>query len=424
MKILKATLFICLTFLLLSSCADDDNSTNPVENLPEKASVPKRDLLMTTQSGVKIYNGGFGSALAYDGKYFYAMTDRGPNIDGATSNDKIFPKPDFTPQIGKFKIENGSLKLDKLILLKDETGKNLTGLPNPLNQGGTGENALDMTGNKLNYDPKGIDPEGLVVMNDGSFWVADEYGPHIIHFDANGKAIEWLNPFGTGIGGKKIPLVYKHRRPNRGMEGLTITPDRKYLVGMMQSPLLNPNKDVQKNATACRILFYELATGKYKEYIYFLENTGTAVSEITAITNTTFLVLERDGKAPGKSDPAFKKLYKIDITNATDVTDPNENGKLINGKTIEQLSKNDLISAGINPVSKEEFFDIMSIPNYPHDKPEGIIVINRNTIAIVNDDDFGIESEDGNAIEKIMPKLGNKQDENIIYFIKLTKNLY
>ncbi len=423
MQVLKST-FILFLLLGLISCKDDDNATNPIINYPEKASITKRDVLLTTQNGVKIINGGYGSGLAFDGKYFYAMTDRGPNIDGATSADKIFPKPDFTPQIAKLKLDNGVLKLESAILFKDEAGKNLTGLPNPLNVGGTGENALDLNGNKLNYDPKGIDPEGIVVMKDGSFWVADEYGPHLIHFDPNGKAIDWLNPFGTGVGGKKLPIVYKYRRANRGMEGLTKTPDEKYLVGMMQSPLLNPNKDVQSKATACRILFYEIATGKFKEYIYYLENTGTAVSEITALTNTTFLVLERDGKTPGKDQGIIKKIYKIDVSNATDVNDINENGKLINNKTIEQLTKDELITAGIKPVTKEEVFDIMSIPNYPHDKPEGLVIIDKNTIAIVNDDDFGILTDKGNVIEKSMPLLGNKQDENIIYFVKLTKSLY
>jgi len=422
MKLLNTLLLLSLSIIFIS-CSEEDKSTNPIENLPDKATITIRDLLLTTQSGAKIYNGGFGSGLGYDGKYFYAMTDRGPNIDGATSSDKIFPKPDFTPQVAKVYLSNGILKLDKVIFLKDENGKNLTGLPNPLNFGGTGENALDLTGKKLDYDPKGIDPEGIVVMNDGSFWVSDEYGPHLVHFDANGKAMEWINPFGNGVGGKKLPIVYKYRRANRGMEGITITSDKKFLVGIMQSPLLNPNKDVQKSATACRILFYELATGKFKEYIYYLENTGTAISEITAISNTTFLVLERDGKTPGKDQGIIKKIYKIDITNATDVYDAAENGKLINNKTIEQLTKDELIAAGIKPVSKEEIFDIMSIPNYPHDKPEGIVILDNNTIALVNDDDFGILTENGNVIEKIMPLLGSKQDENIIYFIKLNKIL-
>ncbi|MFN3306173.1 MAG: esterase-like activity of phytase family protein, partial [Candidatus Kapaibacteriota bacterium] len=359
---------LLIFFLIMLSCSEDDNSVNPSINYPDKAIISKRDVILTTPNGVNVINGGYGSSLAsIESGIFYALTDRGPNIDGANSNEKIFPKPDFVPQIGKFKLVGDKLELQKIILLKDETGRNLTGLPNPIGQGGTGETALDLNGNKLEFDPKGIDPEGLVVMRDGTFWVADEYGPHLIHFDANGKAIEWLNPFGTGIGGKKLPQVYKYRRPNRGMEGLTITPDGRYLVGIMQSPLLNPNKDVQKTSTACRILFYELATGAFKEYIYLLDTITTAISEITAITNNTFLVLERDGKTPGQSSNIIKKLYKIDISNATNVYSSDENGKLFNGKTIEQLTTNEINSL-IKCVSKEEVLDIMSIPNYPHDK--------------------------------------------------------
>ena len=50
------------------------------------------------------------------------------------------------------------------------------------------------------------------------------------------------------------------------------------------------------------------------EYLYLLDNpaaTKTAVSEITALSNTTFLVDERDGNFP---PGAYKKLYLIDIT--------------------------------------------------------------------------------------------------------------
>ncbi|MFS8907890.1 esterase-like activity of phytase family protein [Synechococcus sp. OH2] len=413
-------------FLLLPSLTSSysDSPARAIENFPEKAPVPKRDLLLTTENGVKIYNGGFGSGLAFDGQYFYVLTDRGPNIDGAESNDKIFPKPDFTPQVARLSLDSDSFKLDKVILLQDETGKNLTGIPNPSNLGGTGEKAYDLSGKPLAPDPKGIDPEGIAVAKDGSFWVADEYGPHLIHFDANGKVIEWINPFGSGFGGKKLPEVYKNRRPNRGMEGLTLTPDQNYLVGIMQSPLLNPNKDVQKTATVCRILFYELATGKFREYLYPLEGTGTAVSEIAAITNTTFLVLERDGKTPGADKEVTKKIYKIDISGATDVFDPSPNGRLVNGKTLEQLTQDEITAAGIKPVSKEEVFDIMSIPNYPHDKPEGLVILDANTLAIVNDDDFGIVSEKGVVKEKMMPYLDNKQDENIVYFVKLPKSLF
>ncbi len=421
----KKSIVLFLSIIIFTlSCSKDDNPVSPNINYPSKAFVNKRDELKKLNSGVVVYNGGFGSSIVSNQEgVYYILTDRGPNIDGNNSNEKIFSNPDFSPQIGKFKLAGDSLIFEKLIALKDESGKPLTGLPNPSGQGGTGEIPLDLNGNKISYDLKGLDPEGLVIAKDGTFWVSDEYGPHIVHFDANGRTIERINPFGNGIGGRRLPPVYKYRRPNRGMEGLTLTKDEQFLVGIMQSPLLNPDKSVQSSSRAVRILFFEIKTGNVREYIYILESTGTAISDIVALTNTTFLVLERDGKVPGVDQNIFKKIYKIDIQNATNVNSNDENGKLFNGKTIEQLTVDEIISNGIKPVTKEEVFDIMSVTNYPHDKPEGIVIIDNVTIGIINDDDFGVEGK-GTYQQKIMPLLGNKPDQNIIYFVKLSKPLY
>ena len=95
-------------------------------------------------------------------------------------------------------------------------------------------------------------------MEDGTFWVSDEYGPYIIHFDSSGKLIEKIS---TGGKINSIPKVFSLREPNKGMEGLTITPDGKYLVGIMQAPLYNPDKMSVKKSKICRILFYEIKTG-------------------------------------------------------------------------------------------------------------------------------------------------------------------
>jgi hypothetical protein len=68
----------------------------------------------------------------------------------------------------------------------------------------------------LAKDPDGYDPEGLVAMPDGSFWVSDEYGPFITHFTAQGKELARLSPFKTGP--EALPAELKNRVPNRGME--------------------------------------------------------------------------------------------------------------------------------------------------------------------------------------------------------------
>lgn len=69
----------------------------------------------------------------------------------------------------------------------------MVGLTDP--QANTGETPVDLNGTVLAPSDHGLDSEGLVAMPDGTFWVSDEYGPFIVHFDANGKELERLSPF-------------------------------------------------------------------------------------------------------------------------------------------------------------------------------------------------------------------------------------
>jgi hypothetical protein len=395
------------------------DATNPGTFLPT---------VLTSVNGVQVFNGGFGSAIAADPNdpgAFFMLTDRGPNIDGTIANSKVFAVPGFAPQIGKFRVKDGQMTLEKIIELKNAAGGKLNGLPNPASQGGTGELALDVNGNNLGTSVDGIDSEGLAVAADGTFWVSDEYGPHIVHFDATGKTIERINPFGNGTGGRTIPLVFATRRANRGMEGLTLTPDGKTLVGLMQFPLYNPSSSAVSNSLVTRILTFDIATGATKQFVYLIERANLqANSEIAAITNTTFLVLERDGEygTDANKSTLIKRVYKIDLTGATDISDPanGANGKLYGGKTVEELkTAANLQANGIVPVSKTLALDLATETNpvYPHDKAEGIALISPTLLAVSNDDDFGVTGT-GTYMAKILPAT-NTIDKNRVYFITL-----
>ncbi|GAB3948216.1 esterase-like activity of phytase family protein [Spirosoma harenae] len=413
--------------LLVAGCLDHRLDPNTYPAFSE-ASNPKT--LAISPNGTTIYNGGYGSAIARDPNdpnIFYLLTDRGPNAAGQAANSIIFGKADFTPQIARFRVVGNQLVLERTILLKNAAGQPLNGLPNPIGQGNTGETALDLNGQPIAPNADGIDSEGMVLLPDGTFWISDEYGPHIAHFDANGNTIERINPFGSGTGGRTIPKVFARRRPNRGMEGLTITPDGKTLVGLMQSPMYNPSSSAVANSLILRVLTFEIATGATKQYVYLMENASlTGCSEIAAITNTTFLALERDGDYGGNpAKPAtFKRIYKFDLAGATDISDPTngDGGKQYGGLSVEQLKdKTGLQNAGITPVTKTLVFDLLTqiSPVYPHDKAEGIALIGSNTLAISNDDDFGVVDNGMNGFTtKILPATG-KVDLNRIYFVTL-----
>ena len=171
--------------------------------LPPLGTVPGPNGTTTTISGE-----GFGSSLApVPGRpgWFYGLTDRGPNADDPLGN-KSEPLPNFTPEIGEFKLVDGKAELQKTITLKGPKnikgpqgvfGQPYSGRPPAPDTKETIDNVAQShgkTGVPVPSDPDGYDSEGLVALPDGTFWVSDEYGPYITHFDANGYEIGRLTP--------------------------------------------------------------------------------------------------------------------------------------------------------------------------------------------------------------------------------------
>ena len=349
----------------------------------------------------------------------------------------MFPTPDYTPRLGHFEIQqDGSIKKIAETLFKDRDGNLITGLPNPVGIGGTKEVPFDKNGLRLTdesgadkTDIYGLDSEGLVVLKDGSFWVSDEYGPHIVHFDVNGKEIDRINAFSddtrTSI---NLPAEFANRWANRGMEGLAITPDEKTLVGIMQSSLDNPK--TRKDLT--RIVTINLETKEIKQYLYKQDKDGYSNSEITAIDNDTFLVIERDGKFFQKDNTAVKNIYKIKLSTGTELENialssnlqqDSSVGLTIDGKTLETISAEEngwetLASNGIVPVSKTLIVDMIAEVAFPHDKMEGLIIFNDSTLGVINDDDFATWATNNVLEQKYLDSALTKEDGNTLYIIK------
>jgi len=402
---------------------------------------------LATVGGVTITGGAYGSSLTpvpgRPGEY-YGLTDRGPNVDGP-DGEKIEPLPGFTPAIGRFKLVDGQAVLKESIPLRAADGTAYNGRVNT--GADTGESIVDINGNALPADENGYDSEGLVAPADGTFWVSDEYGPFITHFDAHGKAIERLSPYDGSL-----PAELANRVPNKGMEGLTVTPDGRTLVGIMQSALQQPDLTGKPgNVAPVRIVTYDLRTHATHEYLYLLDDpkdNGGAVSEITALNATTFLVDERDGDfEPG----AYKRLFRISLDGATDVGpqakvpgatyDAGKGGLLVGGTSIEALTGTgdtkaataDLARAGITTVRKTAGIDLGGLLTgldpaggfFGHDKIEGIATPDGGrTIVVSNDSDFGIDgvTNDTPPYQLHAKTLPNgKQDDGEILAIDTTK---
>ena len=418
---------------------------------------------------LEIRGGGYGSDAAAHPTHanqFYALTDRGPNadFDGIAGKGKQFLVPNYTPSIGLFELQAGS-KIIKLknITLKDSNGNPISGLPNPKAFGGTNEVPYDINGQPMTVNPNrpfdavtnpiktdinGLDPEGLAALTDGSFWVSDEYGPHLVHYDAHGIEIGRINAFVSDarnniiINGKPIllPTEFIKRRANRGMEALTITPDQTTLVGIMESSMDHPDKS-GRMSTLLRIVAINLVSGQVAQYLYRLDVAEHVTSGIAAINDHEFYLIEHDRKFPLQEESAQKLIYKIDIAQATDietilntesVKQDETVGLTINGQTLEQLIATDeqnwqmLEKINITPVQKTLVVDVLASLDYPHDKLEGLWLRQDGSLGLLNDDDFAMtDTEIVDAKSSVEQKYLDKpkiiEDANRLYIVMPTE---
>ncbi|WP_413191334.1 esterase-like activity of phytase family protein [Psychrobacter sp. AT9] len=413
-----------------------------IENFPQGSPLPYTVLDAThinaayPEQKLEIRGGGYGSDAAahpINANQFYVLTDRGPNadFDGIAGKGKQFLVPNYIPSIGLFELhEDGKIIKIKEIVLKDSNGNPISGLPNPKALGGTNEVPYDIDGQPMTVNPNlpfdevsnpiktdinGLDPEGLAAPTDGSFWISDEYGPHLVHYDADGLEIERINPFSRDernnvmIDGKPVllPMEFTKRRANRGMEALTITPNQTTLVGIIESSMDNPDKS-GRGSSVTRVITINLKSGQIAQYLYRLDVAEHVVSGLVALSDHEFYLIEHDRKFPLQDESAKKYIYKINLSQATDIETISTANQLkaikqdehvgltVEGKTLEQLIAADednwqvLENINIMPVKKTLVVDVLATLDYPHDKLEGLWIRQDGSLGLLNDDDFSI----------------------------------
>ncbi|MEA2978557.1 MAG: hypothetical protein QOF09_380 [Alphaproteobacteria bacterium] len=343
----------------------------------------------------------------------WTLGDRGPNIPcnemKATAgvelaacrevkNGRVYPAPSYTPSIYRvLLLDDGTFRVTDVMTLKDRDGIPLNGMPNPLHVATT-ETPLDGAGKLLRQDLRGIDAEGLVRLSDGSFWVGEENGPSLAHFAPDGRMTARHVPAGTEadyagapydvVG--SLPAILARREANRGIEGVAVSPDERFLYFIMQNPLANPDSAAYRQARNTRLFKIERATMKaIGEFVYMLDDPQSfrrdpssrqndpRISELMAIGLDRLIVLERTEKTT--------KLYECQLSGATDILGT----RWDDAATQPTLEQSDITKIGITPVGKALRLDTADVPQVVG-KTEGMTLLGDGALALVNDDDFGI----------------------------------
>ncbi|WP_371479498.1 esterase-like activity of phytase family protein [Kitasatospora sp. NBC_00315] len=365
--------------------------------------------------GTGLSLGGFSDLFPADdsGNVFWTVTDRGPNADAPADTDKIFLKPDYTPQIMKIKLrKDGSVDILKQIPLQVPQGRRdpvtgtrfLTGLPPAAL---TAERPVDTAGNVLPNDPYGLDSEGLVRAHDGSFWVSSEYGSSILHFSARGVLQSVLVPAGSAFEApgaevlKILPAVEARQKNNKGLEGLTVSADGRTLYAAQQTALANPDSKTAKKSRVQRIFRIDIGhrtpavTGEFANVREADSATdgGWSTSAITWLGPDRLLVEERDANRP----TAFTKLFEVDLRGATDLL----GGVWDDPATTPSLELAPADTDGVVPGAKRLVFDAAAA-GLANGKVEGVALRPAGhgaaELFLVNDNDFGVDGYANGAV--------------------------
>lgn len=267
--------------------------------------------------GTSVNNGrvGYFSDIYYDTNRneWWGLSDRGPG--GGTLNYDTRAQR-FTLDVNQTTGAISNFKIVETVVFKSN-GSGLNGLaPSPSSSLG------------LAFDPEGI----VINPHTGTLLVSDEYGPAVREFSRSGELLRTfttpanLVPRNAASGVANFASDAGNtagKRTNRGMEGLAISPDGKYVYGMLQSAMLDEGGG---NGAVSRIVKYDLATGKaVAQYAYQMKRSGQGqgTSALVAINDHEFYVIERNNRGVGVGavlETADKEVYRIDLAGATDVS--------------------------------------------------------------------------------------------------------
>lgn len=217
-----------------------------------------------------------------------------------------------------------------------------------------------------------FDIEGVRQDKKGNYWIGDEFGPYLIKTDANGTVLR---------GEISLPGVYAPQHPDvvsgsvtanlggsGGFEGLALNASGNKLYGLLERSV---SGDAAKTL---RINEFDIDSESYtgNTFMYQLDANGTAIGDMTAIDDHRFLVIERNSGTATSGTP-FKKIFMIDITDV----------------------------GANNVVAKTEVVDLMNIADpddlngdgsttftFPYVTIEGVLILDANTIVVVNDNNF------------------------------------
>lgn len=306
---------------------------------------------------------------------YWVLSDNGFGSK-ANSPDYLLRLYLVTPQPRTAQGGPGTVRVERFIRLRDPNRL----VPFPILNENTPDRLL--TG----YD---FDPESFVFAADGTLWVGDEFGPYLLHFDANGVLLD--PPFATpDFGASKDPTKDFVRAPqnpalllnpvapgqpspanlatSRGYEDMTTNPARSKIYALLEGTVTGDP------AGTVRLMEFDPAAKRWVGLVgrYLFDDPAHAIGEITVVNDNEYLIIERDGRQG--TEARVKRIYKIDLTRR------DANGVFAKELVVDLLNIAD--PRGLAPSTQGGVF------RFPYFTIEAVLVLDPTTLLVTNDNNY------------------------------------
>lgn len=238
-----------------------------------------------------------------------------------------------------------------------------------------------------------FDLESARVTRNGDLWFGDEFGPFLLHADANGKVLE--APFSLdGVMSPQNPLLRDPAawslRASRGFEGMALSADGRTLY-----PILEGAKRDDPDPRRRVLHEFNLAARAYTDrtWAYRVEAAfpDAVIGDFTALDAHRFVLIERDDLQGAEARQ--KKIYLVDLRRV------GADGFLEKRLLVDLLRIPDL--DGISTPARPGEFGVGNPFSFPLQSVESLGALGGGRLLIANDNNY--PSSDGRWTQRDRP---------------------
>lgn len=218
-----------------------------------------------------------------------------------------------------------------------------------------------------------LDVESVRQDRSCALWFGDEFGPYLIKTDLSGAVLRSAISLPGVYAPQHKDVVAGRASANLassgGFEGLAITPRGDRLFTLLEKPVAGDPAD------RLRIHSFDIEAERYTgEYFFYpLQAVGHAIGDMTAIDDTRFLVIERNGETATTNGVPFKRIYLIDLRRVT------------KGGVARKMELVDLMQlADPDDLNRDGSLQF----SFPYVTIESVLPLDSRTLLVTNDNNF------------------------------------